>query len=236
MYKHRFIIIITFTLCLAGIAWAGDAAAFVDLGFSPDGHYYTFGQYGVESISLKPWAEIFLVDVPKNNFVPDGKLVYVHTAPILQGQDGAGALYTLLAGNGSLFKKYSIDFLRQSRPLYLAMDTKAASSDTSIGDQIQFRDFESGDSYTASLVSLVEGTGNDLRSSFFINLERTKAGSSKKKYVVGSPSLKRPLIASYRICRVMIAPKDGSMIFVIEMTKKTSSGLDIRYMVEALRL
>ncbi|MCA1949002.1 MAG: DUF2259 domain-containing protein [Treponema sp.] len=250
MYKRLFIIIITFAICFNGIAWAGDAATFVDLGFSSDGHYYTFAQYGVESITLKPWAEIFLVDVPKNNFVPNGKLTYTHTAPIIQGQDGTGALYTLLAANGPLFKKYSIDFLRQSRPLYLSMDSKAATSEkestsgsaagtssgTPIGEQIQFRDFESGDSYTASLVSLVEGTGNDLKSSFFINLERTKSDNSKKKYVVGTPSIKRPLIASYRICRVMIAPKDGSMIFVIEMTKRTSSGLDIRYMVEALRL
>lgn len=236
MHKRLFIIIITFAICFAGIAWAGDAATFVDLGFSPDGHYYTFAQYGVESITLKPWAEIFLVDVPKNNFVPNGKLTYTHTAPIIQGQDGTGALYTLLAANGPLFKKYAIDFLRQSRPLYLSMDSKAASSGTPIGEQVQFRDFESGDSYTASLVSLVEGTGNELKSSFFINLERTKSDNSKKKYVVGTPSIKRPLIDSYRICRVMIAPKDGSMIFVIEMTKRTSSGLDIRYMVEALRL
>jgi len=236
MYK-RICTIVFFTIgliSLAGNLWAGDAATFVDLGFSADGRYYTFGQYGVVSRSLKPWAELFIVDVPKNNFVSGGRLSYTHNAPIIQGQDGSGALYTLLAGNGPLFKKYGIDFLRQSRPLYLSMDSKAGSSE---GDApVEFRDFESGDAFTASLVSLIEGTGENLTSSFFINLERTKADGSTKKYVVGSPQVKRPLITSYRICRVMIAPKDGSMIFLIEMTKKAASGNDIRYMVEALHL
>jgi hypothetical protein len=34
----------------------------------------------------------------------------------------------------------------------------------------------------------------------------------------------------------MIAPRDGSMIFVIEMKKQNGSDFDIRFMVEALRL
>jgi len=235
MYKRLYTsIFIGLGLLAVSALWAGDAATFVDLGFSANGHYYTFGQYGVDSGSLKPWAELYIVDVPKNNFVSGGRLSYVHAAPIIPGQDGSGALYTLLAANGSLFKKYAIDFLRQSRPLYLSMEANAGSQVDNT--PIEFRDFESGDAFTASIVSLVDGTGETLKSSFFINLERTKADGSKKKYVVGTPQIKRPLIAAYRICRVMIAPQDGSMIFVIEMTKKSASGNDIRYMVEALRL
>lgn len=235
MYKRICtIVVLVIGLVLPSLLWAGDAAIFVDLGFSADGRYYTFGQYGVVSGSLQPWAELFIVDVPKNNFVRDGRLSFIHTEQIIQGQDGSGALYTLLANNGPLFKKYTIDFLRQSRPLYLSMDPSAGSSD---GDKpIEFRDFEAGDSFVASMVSLVEGTGANLKSSFFINLERTKSDGSKKKYIVGTPQIKRPLVTSYRICRVMIAPKDGSMILVIEMTKQAASGKDIRYMVEALRL
>jgi hypothetical protein len=34
----------------------------------------------------------------------------------------------------------------------------------------------------------------------------------------------------------MIAPHDGSMIFVIEMKKLDGSDFDIRFMIEALRL
>jgi predicted secreted protein len=34
----------------------------------------------------------------------------------------------------------------------------------------------------------------------------------------------------------MVAPQDGSLIFVIEMKKAGSNGFDIRYMTEAVRL
>ena len=124
MYKRfLFTMLIGIAAGIVGPLWAADVASFVDLGFSADGRYYMFGQYGVEANTLKPWAELFVVDVPKNNFVPGGKLSYTHNNSIIQGQDGTGALYTLLANNGPLFKKYNIDFLRQSRPLYLSMPT-----------------------------------------------------------------------------------------------------------------
>ena len=48
---------------------AGDSASFADLGFSPDGSYYMFAQYGVRTGTLRPWADLFLVDVARNNFV-----------------------------------------------------------------------------------------------------------------------------------------------------------------------
>jgi predicted secreted protein len=94
---------------------------------------------------------------------------------------------------------------------------------------IEFRDFESGASYRASLVSSVDGSGRSLKSSFNINLERTARDGSKKVYTVGTPQLKRPLIASYCIKKLMIAPHDGSMIMVIEMKKQDGGNIDIRF-------
>jgi predicted secreted protein len=82
----------------------------------------------------------------------------------------------------------------------------------------------------------VEGSGDGLKSSFYISVERTGRDGAKKTYTVGTPQVKRPLVVSYSIRKVMIAPKDGSMIFVIEMKKKSGASVDIRYMVEALRL
>jgi predicted secreted protein len=108
---------------------------------------------------------------------------------------------------------------------------------SSSNETIEFRDFESGASYKASLAPSVEGSGPSRKSSFYINLERTGRDGSRKTYTVGTPQVKRPLIGSYRIRKVMIAPHDGSMIFVIEMKKlDPASGFDIRFMVEALRL
>ncbi len=212
---------------------AGDVATYVDLGFSPDGAYYMFAQYGVETKTLRPWSELFIVDVPKNNFVKDGKHSYIYTGPIVAGQDGSGAFYTLLTQQAQLAQKYSIDFLRQSRPLYLAIENGKETTDPS---SIEFRDFKSNTSFIATIVSYIEGEKSDIRSSFFINVERSMGNGEKKKYVVGTPSLKRPGILSYKIRKVMIAPGDGSMIFVIEMNKQGPNGIDVRYMVEALRL
>jgi len=208
---------------------AGDTATFVDLGFSPDGRTYMFAQYGVQSGTLKPWADLFVVDVPRNNFVSGGRLSYIHDKPVVSGQDGSGALYRILSRNASLAERHRVDHCFQGQPLYIVLDNEASTN-------IEFRDFESGASYRASMVQSVEGSGSALKSSFYVNLERTAKDGSKKVYTVGTPQLKRPLIASYRIRKVMIAPHDGSMIMVIEMRKQDGGSFDIRYMVEAVRL
>jgi len=229
---------IGFTLAVAlfiGISclWAGDTATFVDLGFSPDGKIYMFAQYGLQSGTLRPWADLFIVDVPKNSFVSGGRLSYVYDQPVVSGQDGSGALYRLIAQNSSMAEKYRINYCFQGQPLFIAVNG-------GLGPEAQipivFKDFESGANYRASLVSYVEGYGANLKSSFFINLESTGRDGSKKTYTVGSPQIKRPLIASYRIRKVMKAPHDGSMIFLIEMKKQEGDSFNIRYMVEALRL
>ena len=216
-------------LSVSGL-YAGDIASFADLGFSPDGKTYVFAQYGVQSKTLKPWADLFIVDVPKNNFVRGGKISYVHTSPVVSGQDGSGALYSILSRNASLTERYKIDHCFQGQPLYIALEKEPEQS------AIEFRDFESGAYYRANLVPTVEGSGAELKSSFYINLERTARDGSKKTYTVGTPNVKRPLVASYRIRKVMIAPRDGSMIMVIEMRKQDNGEFDIRYMVEAVRL
>jgi len=217
---------------------AGDTASFVDLGFSPDGRTYMFAQYGVQSRTLKPWADLFVVDVSRNNYVNGGKASYIHDIPVVSGQDGSGALYRVIAQNASMAEKYQVSYCFQGQPLYIPLNN-AASGETAIltaQNPIEFRDFESGAYYRASLVSNAEGSGTDLKSSFFISLERTARDGSKKTYTVGTPQLKRPLVASYRIRKVMIAPRDGSMIFVIEMKRQEGGDYNIRYMVEALRL
>jgi predicted secreted protein len=224
--------IIILVLVLAGGLWAGDTASFVDLGFSPDGRTYMFGQYGIQSGTLKPWAELFVVDVPNNNFVPGGKFSYTHTGPVTAGQDGSGALYRVLTKNSAIADRYSIDYCFQGQPLYISLD----GPETSVAGAIEFRDFETGSNYRATLVPAVEGAGDSLKSSFYINLEKKDKDGGTRFYTVGTPQLKRPLIASYRIRKVMIAPRDGSMILVIEMKKKNGADWDIRYMVEAVRL
>ena len=216
-------------MAVSGV-WAGDTASFVDLGFSPDGRTYMFGQYGVQSRTLKPWAELFIVDVPHNNFVSGGRFSYVYDTPVVSGQNGSGALYRLIAQNAALAEKYKINYCFQSQPLFVAVDSTVPNA------PIQFRDFESGANYKASLVSFVEGQGASLASSFYINLEKTAKDGSIKTYTVGTPSIKRPQVVSYQIQKAMIAPRDGSMIFLIEMKVQDGGEYNIRYMIEALRI
>jgi len=215
-------------LALSGLS-AGDTASFVDLGFSPDGRTYMFAQYGVQSGTLKPWADLFVVDVAANNFVSGGRISYLHNKPVVSGQDGSGALYRTIAQNASLADRYRIDYNFQGQPLYIALNGESQPS-------IEFRDFEGGAFYKASLVSTTEGSGSGLKSSFFINLERTASNSAKKTYTAGTPQVKRALVSSYRIRKVMIAPGDGALIFVIEMRMQEGGDTNIRYMVEALKL
>ena len=220
-------VILALFLGVSGL-FAGDTATFVDLGFSPDGRIYMFGQYGVQTRTLRPWAELFVVDVGRNNFVSNGRHSYVHANPVVAGQDGSGALHRLIAQNAPLAERHRVDYSFQGKPLFISLDNTL--------DTIIFRDFDNGISYRASLVSSVEGSGETLRSSFFINLERTNRDGSKRSYTVGTPQLRRPLIASYNIQRVMVAPGNGSMIFVIKMRRSEGDNFSIRYMVEALRL
>jgi predicted secreted protein len=230
--KRTFLIVVAALFVCASVLWAGDSASFVDLGFSPDGRIYMFAQYGVQVNSLKPWAELFVVDVPRNNFVQGGKISYIHDSPVIAGQDGSGALYRIISGNASLAERNGVNYLNQGQPLYVALDGEPSAS----GETIEYRNFETGTSFRANLVPYVEGSGQNLKSSFFINLESNSAGGIRKTYTIGTPQLKRSLVASYRIKKVMIAPRDGSMIFVIEMKKQAEGGYNIRYMVEALRL
>jgi predicted secreted protein len=209
---------------------AGDSASYVDLGFSPDGGFYMFAQYGVRSDSLKPWADMFIVDVKRNEFIRGGRVSYTHDRPIEAGQDGSGALYRLIAQTANLAQSHSITYPNQGQPLYIALEGDPAYN----GETVSFRDFISGVLYNASLVETITGSGETLRSSFFILLECTEAGA-EKTFVIGTPDIRRPSVSSYRIKKVLIDPSGGSLIFVIEMMRVAGDGYDIRYMVETIR-
>ena len=231
MAFKRLVPVMAGLLLACAALWAADSASFVDLGFSPDGKIYMFAQYGVKSNNLRPWADLFLVDVAKNDFVPEGRILYTHDSPILAGQDGSGVLHHLVMKNSSLAKKYQLEYPNQGQPLYIALDGDPAYK----GDTITFRDFTSGILYRASVLETMSGTGKNQKSSFYINLELIYGNGEEKNFRVGSPEIQRSLITSYRIKKALISPDGNSLIFVIEMKRSGDSGPDIRYMVEAIR-
>jgi len=233
MLMKKIVLITSFILltCVSGL-WAGDIASFVDLGYSPDGKTYMFGQYGVQSQTLKPWAELYIVDVNRNNFVQNGRISYVHNSPITAGQDGSGVFFRLISSNSSLANNYGINFQNQGLPLYISRDENPPA----YGERIDFRDFVSEKSYVAELIPSITGSGQNTRSSFYIRLESRSQNGQVKNYTIGSPSIVRPLIVSYNIKRVLIDALGSSIIFVIEMKRIAENGYDIRYMIEAQRL
>jgi predicted secreted protein len=237
--KKALYAVVFFLVMINSGLWAGDTALFVDFGFSPDGKIYTFAQYGIESKTLRPWADIFIVDVPRNNFVSGGKLNFVHPSPVVTGQDGSGAVYRIIADNSAMFSRYNISFLNHGQPLYIGVDNAVVEK----GQSIEFRDFDEGSSYKANLVQYVEGSGTNLKSSFYINVEKTARSGAKTAYTAGNPQIKRSLISSYKIAKVLTGPRGGagqpksdSLIFVIETEYHSPNGISIRYMVEALSL
>ncbi|MDR0584999.1 MAG: DUF2259 domain-containing protein [Treponema sp.] len=231
MLKKTFLTAAGVLIICVGL-WAGDTASFVDLGFSPNGGVYMFGQYGVRSGTLKPWADLFMVDVARNDFVSGGKVSYAHDSPISPGQDGSGALYRLIAENAGLASRYGVSFSGQGQPLYIALD----GEDSLFGETIEFRYFESGKFYRAKLVSSTEGSGQYLRSSFYINLECSSDDGRRESYTIGDMSVKRQGVISYHIKKVITDSGGDSIVFVIEMRRQAEGGPDIRYMVETLRL
>jgi predicted secreted protein len=232
MFLRKILLIISLIFFISAALPAGDVASFIDMGFSPDGRIYMFGQYGVLSPGLKPWAEIYIVDVLTNNFVPNGKIVYTHDSPILAGQDGSGVFYKLVANNSALTGRYNINFQNQGLPLYISRDENPPSN----GERIEFRDFLSGSAYKAELVPYKEGNGQNIRSSFYINLECKAQNGHIKNYTIGNPQIKRQKIETYNINRVLIDSRGESIIFIIEMKRVSGSGYDIRYMAEVQRL
>ena len=231
MQKKKIVLVLMLILfggMQAGL-WAGDTATFVDLGFSPDGNTYIFAQYGVRAPNMRAWADMFIVDVPRNNFVSGGRMNYIHDRPISGGQDGSGALYQLISRNTSIAERYNVNFSAQGKPLFIALDDRPP------GESIEFRDFENNAHYRASLVTVVYETASGMSSSFHINLEKSTQGGARRSYTVGTPQLRRPDIETYRIRRVMVSPGGDSMIMVIEMKQREGDSFNIRYMVEAVR-
>ena len=237
-YKKTLITLVTILILGVSGLPARDTATFVDLGFSPDSRTFMFAQYGVQAGTLRPWAELFIVDVPGNNVINGGSLSYTHGSPVVFGQNGSGAFHSVLVRNAPVVERYRINHSIQGRPLFIAhrvfedryLVNYVENSTTNV---IEFRDFETGASYRATLVKTREGTGAALRSSFHINVEREGRDGARTNHMVGNPHISRPLVASYRIRQVRVF--GDAMIFIIETQRQEGGNISVRYMVEALQ-
>lgn len=64
------IIVVLFLALFSQLAHAGDYAFERIIGFSPDGRYFGFEEYGVQDGSGFPYSNIYIIDLKTDSFVP----------------------------------------------------------------------------------------------------------------------------------------------------------------------
>lgn len=215
-------------VAVTAVASANDVARFVNLGFSADSGVFMFGQYGITSERSGAYAEIYTVDVPGNRFVADGVEQLVVSAPLSAGQDGMGALISLVPSVAPEVRRFGVSHLRQGRLIYLLVNGEAQRP------TIEFRDFESGARYQITTVQNARGEGESGSAAFHLELRMEDANGRVVEEVVGLPDFYRAGVNSYRVNQVILAPNNRSLVMVIERITNLETGRRVRYMVETV--
>ena len=189
-----------------------------------------FGQYGIDVATSFPYAEIFLVDVFRNEFVPDGVMKKTFSVDLQPGQEGLGALLNLLRENNEIVTKFNIDNVQIGRVLYLLINGYEPKS------RLNFRDFYNERTINVELHQESFGSGPEVSSLFYLDLDVTLKDGSRDTYRVGLPEYRRAGVMQYRIKQVCYTPDEKSLVFVIERDEYQKEGKNIRYMVETVKL
>lgn len=220
----------------AFFSFAGDAAFFDDIGFSEDGKFYLFGQYGKIDKIYEPWAEIYTVDVEKNDFVK-GEVYKITSKDVKNDVSGKKAYETLKAKNQWKTAKYNAKPADVNTLLYLReSETKSPL------DEIVFKDFEGSAlenpiSYHVQLVPTYEGSGVNVRSKFYIKVQRVDSeGNVLTNLKAGTPDFMRKGITAYQIDKIFTDKTGKNLVFIVQKTLEDEKGISIRYMVETLVL
>lgn len=226
----------TLGIFAAFASFAGDSAVLVDNGFSADGNYYIFGQYGKIDKKFQGWAEIYTVDVLKNDYV-DNEVYRVKPSSVTFDKTGK-EVYESLAGKNYLsIKKYNCAQNSPEQILYIREEEKKAGT-----DEIEFKDFISSVSddqayYKVVLVPTVSGEGINVKSSFYINLEKLDSkGAVLASQRIGNPGITRKGVKNYKIERIVCDKTGKKLVFIVEKTMEDKTGINIRYMIETARL
>lgn len=217
-------------------SFAGDSAVLVDNGFSADGNYYIFGQYGKIDKKFQGWAEIYTVDVLKNDYV-DNEVYRVKPSAVTFDKTGK-EVYESLAGKNYLsIKKYNCAQNSPEQILYIREEEKKAGT-----DEIEFKDFISSvsddqASYKVVLVPTVSGEGINVKSSFYIDIEKLDSkGAVLASQKIGNPGITRKGVKNYKIERIVCDKTGKKLVFIVEKTMEDKTGINIRYMIETARL
>ncbi len=222
------------SLCSTFMLFAGDAAVFTDIGFSEDGKTYIFAQYGKLDKSYQAWAEIYTVDVEKNDYVKGG-VFKIEASEKTSNLSGKKAFEQLREKTEWQTAKYNCEPSSAQNLLY------TRGFNTEAKEEIVFKDFESDDEdsafYHVKLVPTYEGKGKNVSSKYYIVFEKKdKDGTVLLSKQVGTPNFSRKGISNYTIDRIFTDKTGKSVVFIIEKTLEDDTGKSIRYMVETVRM
>ena len=202
---------------------AGDAAAFVDLGFSKDGRVYMFAQHGSTDKLWQGFAEI-------------SGCFKTSASAQTEGINGSTVYEKLFEKNKAYIRAVSPEPADLKHTLYIKNLNKEPL------EEIVFTDFEGSTEenpvfFHIRLIPWFSGKTASSKSSFFISVERKdKNGTLLSKHVAGNPDIKRTGVTDYTIEKIIRSPDNKSLIFAVEKKLTSSTGVSVRYMTEALRL
>ena len=218
-------------LLLAALAAsAGDVAQFINLGFSADSRYFMFGQYGISQATSAPWADSIIVDLPANAYAKKGVRQFSATRPVDPGATAIGALFNVLADGIAEKTQYKIDHLNTGRLVYILIDGATPP------DSIEFRDFQTGRSYKVALTQSTSTRGTDVSSTYSIAVTITEKDGKAHSLNAGNPTYKRNGVKAYRLKQIVLAPDGSSLVFVVQKEEQDHQGVNVRYMVETVRV
>lgn len=214
---------------------AGDVATFVDKGFSEDGKYYVFGQYGKIDKKFQGWAEIYQVDIARNDYTDNG--VFKTKPSAVTADKNGREVYEALEGKSYYyFKDLKCETANLDHVLYILDDVNKTGTDEIVFKDFRSSDLDNADVYKIKLYPTVNGKGKNARSSFYIMLEKIDSnGNVILSRKIGSPEITRKGVTNYKIERIFCDKTEKNLIFVIEKMMEDDSGTSIRYMVEAAR-
>jgi len=216
--------------------FAGDVATFVDCGFSADGKYYVFGQYGKTDKKFQGWADIYQVDIEKNDYVSKG-VFKIKPSAVTSDKSGLEVYESLEAKNFYYLKDLNCEKPNADQGLYILEDIKKTGTDEIVFTDFRSSEIENQDTYHINLVPTVKGSGKNVKSSFYILLEKKDSeGNIILNKKIGSPDIVRKGVYNYKIERIFCDKSGQNLIFVIEKMIEDDTGVSIRYMIEATKI
>lgn len=213
---------ILYTLVLTLTIFAGDVATFVNLGFSPDGKFFAFGQYGYYDGSGFPYGEIFIIDVTKNDYVSGGVIKETIEHGEVDDVESISSYQAFLSAHAKAAPILNEKQIIIRRP---GIERNAGKDSNTISWK------ESGKARSATLnlkkhpSDPTDAYGD--RASF--NIRFTSQG---KSFTLGNIKRIRPAVFHYALPKVITSKNGKAVVCIVEKKNFSFEGPDTRFMVE----